>query len=292
MQRSRNLTVVFILLAIPCLVLADGAGTTGGITLSQTIGARAEAMAGAYTAVGGDVLGIYYNPALASTLKEKQAAILYQKGIAEDNFGALCVGAPLGFGTVAGSLVYYNAGDVELINSGGEERTVNAQKDLLAILSYARKMGKLSAGASLKYLSSKLAEEEEATTLAFDLGGNYQIDDRTMVGLAILNIGGELKYLKEADEVPESIRAGISHQWPELLISGDAVKRDDKNSGHIGAEYIFKKLLSIRAGYTIDEDLGGPSFGFGLNHNQFSINYALSSKEDLDLSHYVGLTYK
>jgi len=282
---------VFILLAIPCLVLAGGAGTTGGITLSQTIGARAEAMAEAYTAVSGDVLGIYYNPALASTLKEKQAAILYQKGIAEDNFGAFSVGAPLGFGTVAGSLVYYNAGDVELIDLAGKERTVNAQKDLLAIFSYAKKIGKFSAGASLKYLSSKLAEEK-ATTPAFDLGGNYQINTRTMVGLAILNIGGELRYLKEADEIPLTIRAGISHQWPELLIAGDIVKRDDKTSGHIGAEYTFKKLLSIRAGYTIDEDLGGPGFGFGLNHNQFSINYALSSKEDLDLSHYVGLTYK
>ena len=292
MSKIRVLTVVFILLAIPCLVLADGAGTTGGITLSQTIGARAEAMAGAYTAVGGDVLGIHYNPALASTLKEKQASILYQRGIAEDNFGAFCVGAPLGFGTVAGSLVYYNAGDVELIDSEGEERTVNAQKDLLAIFSYAKKIGKFSAGASLKYLSSKLAEEKEATTLAFDLGGNYQIDDRTMVGLAILNIGGELKYLEEADKVPLTVRAGISHQWPELLVAGDIVKRDDKTSGHIGAEYTFKKLLSIQAGYTIDKDLGGPGFGFGLNHNQFSINYALSSKEDLDLSHYVGLTYK
>ena len=28
-----------------------------------------EVMAGAYTAVSGDVLGIHYNPALASTLK-------------------------------------------------------------------------------------------------------------------------------------------------------------------------------------------------------------------------------
>ncbi len=98
---------------------AKGAGTSGGIILEQPAGARASGMAEAYTAVGGDISVLHYNPASLISLPGREAAFTYQRGLADDSFMSLLYGQPTPLGVFGGAFSYYTAGDIELIDLDG-----------------------------------------------------------------------------------------------------------------------------------------------------------------------------
>lgn len=287
------LLIVFLQIKFSLLIVTSESAT-GAIILSQPIGARASGMGEAYTTSKGDVLGIYYNP---SCSYDKLISVLYQRGIAEDNFGVIGFGYPTEIGNFAGSVLYYSAGSIELINLQEEEKTVNAQTDFLVTISYSKKFGELSFGGNSKFLSSKLVEEVSANTFAFDLGSNYQIIDDMIVGLSVQNIGGKLKYLDEGDKIPLTIRLGSSYKIPLadshfLLTALDIVKvNDNKIKLHTGFEYTYE-LYSLRAGYKIGYDTDKLTFGCGYLQDRYSIDYAISIMGELGLIHRVSLNYK
>lgn len=116
------------------MVYATGQGTSGAVVLAQSIGAKAGGMADTYASVDGDICALHYNPAGLVSLKEKQASFIYQRGVAEDNFGVINLGIPAGRGVFAGSFVYYTVGNIELIDISGNSRTVKGQQDYIVIL--------------------------------------------------------------------------------------------------------------------------------------------------------------
>lgn len=292
-------------------VFAKGEGTTGAVVLSQPIGARAVGMAEAYTAVEADVCGLHYNPAGLAGLKSRQASVLGQTGIAEDIFGIAAFGMPIEkIGTVAGSLIYYTAGDIDLIDSTGAERTVNAETDILATLSCGRSLGDLlgdiplAVGLNVKILSSSLVEET-ATAFAVDVGGLYKLlDEKLALGLALQNAGTKLQYLDGGEKwaLPMVIRGGAAYKQPlaeghEILGAVDMViPLDSKIKANLGLEYLFQELLAVRAGYKIGYDSDSATIGLGflpgeLIGQKIGIDYALSLMKDLPLTHRVGLSY-
>jgi hypothetical protein len=71
---------------------AKGAWTSGAIVLEQPVGARASGMAEGYTAVGGEIGVIHYNPAGLISVPNREAAFSYQRGLADDSFMTLLYG--------------------------------------------------------------------------------------------------------------------------------------------------------------------------------------------------------
>ncbi len=288
--------VLFLIFSFSFAVInkveAGDEGTSGAIILSQPMGARASAMAEAYTAISGNIDCLYYNPAGIALLEKKQMSFTYQKGISDDNFGIINFGLPTKNGVFAGSLILYTAGDIELIDIFGNSRTVKSQEDYLAAFSYSRNLFKnVSIGLNAKVLHSTLVEDFSATAFAFDIGGLYKRKNFSL-GLAVQNIGTKLKYEDEGDSLPMNIRTGISYRINDLSLGFDIIKpNDDDLKENIGMEYTIEKLFTLRAGYKIGYDLDSLTFGIGFNLKDFNIDYATAMKDDFDPTHKVSLTY-
>ncbi|MEW6040829.1 MAG: hypothetical protein AB1633_04840, partial [Elusimicrobiota bacterium] len=204
-------------------ILYAGAGTSGGVTLLQPIGARANGMGEAYTTSEDDILSIYYNPALE--LNSSQFSVFYKTGIAEDSFNSLGLGIPFGFGSLATTIVNYDAGTILLLDSAGNERTVNAQTDNLITITLSKKINKVVIGGNFKILNSKLVEEFSATSNMFDIGGKIDISKKIKIGLSFQNLGGEIKYSEKGDKLPQTLRTGLAYRTLNgLIMAIDIVK--------------------------------------------------------------------
>lgn len=103
---------------ILAVMVAGGAsaaseGTSGGVSLTLPVGARALGMGEAYTASSGDITGLYYNPAGISRVAGLSASAFYERWVFDDGLGGLLVGGNLGRGYVGFGLLHYSAGEVD-----------------------------------------------------------------------------------------------------------------------------------------------------------------------------------
>ena len=297
----------FLLIAF-CLLQAAAAGASGGGTSSAEFllrppGARATGMAEAYSSLGTDVGGItaiYYNPASAAYLRKPEFSVMGQRGFADDNYGSLYFGFPTTmYGTYGGGVQYYNAGDIELINTAGESRTVNAEQDLAAFFNYGTIYSGFASGINARILRSSLVDQFDAIAVAADLGAQARfLDDQVSVGLSVDNLGTQLQYHSVGEQIPLVVRGGASYRYPfidgsHLIASMDGMfVRGENGKALIGFEYFLRNVVSLRAGYKAGQDIGKLSFGFGVVVAKVRIDYALTDADGLGKVHTASLTYK
>jgi len=284
------IALLIIISAASVSAKADKEGTCGGVLLTVPVGPRSSAMADAFTAVDDDLNCIYSNPAGIATLKKSKTSFIYQRNIADDSFGVVDIGAPLNGGALGGSLIYYTAGNINLIDTGLNEKTVNAQRDYIATLTYGFKaFDNFYIGTNERLLHSTLVDEFSALVFVFDVGALYKRRDFNF-GLALKNIGSKLKYDVKGDSLPFEVAAGAAYAYKNLLATADVKKTlDDSFKGSIGAEYNIKNVIALRSGYKINYDLDTFSGGIGLFINNFELDYALSSMNELGYAHRVSL---
>lgn len=269
---------------------ASGQGTTAAVILTQPIGARASGMGEAVTSIEGDICGLHYNPASLARLTNKEVSLSLHRGIAEDYFGTLIFGLPTKIGIFAWSFVYYNAGDIVLIDLSWDEREVNALTDYLLTVSFSRKMTEgLSIGLSTKLLNSTIVDEFSANAFAVDFGGQYRLD-KIGLGLSVQNLGTGLKYIEEKAPLPLVFRLGASYDLDPGLVVFDIVRRVDEVKANVGLEYWYHKLFAIRFGYRFG-DIAPFSSGLGFAINDTGIDYSIMVSNDLGLIHRMGLTH-
>lgn len=80
-------------------------------------------------------------------------------------------------------------------------------------------------GTNLKILNSRLVDEISTISFAIDAGISYKIFDKLNTGISIQNLGGKIKYSREGDNLPLTIRLGASYKFvPNLLAAVELVK--------------------------------------------------------------------
>ena len=121
----RRLAALLLLAASPAL---GESGLTGGETLQRTLGARAAAMGRAFVSIPGEPDGLWYNPAGTAFLETPAAATTYLSGLAGGGHGLMTYVQPEGKIAYSGSLLYFNAGTIELNLSNGTQGPVTAQE--------------------------------------------------------------------------------------------------------------------------------------------------------------------
>jgi len=291
---------LFLILALVSSLWAKGAGTSGGIILDQPIGARACGMAEAYTAVGGELGAIHYNPASLISLPGREASFTYQRGLADDNFMSLLYGQPTPIGVFGGAFSYYTAGEMELIDLDGNEWTVKAEQDFVVLAGFARKfLEKLPMGINLKIISSRLVEAESGTAFAVDLGGLYYPPlEGLAIGLAIRNLGTKLEFISEGDSLPLTICVGGAYERSfgsqKILMSIDLpfLVYEEKVTPAVGFEFDWREMVQGRVGYKFNSDDTGLALGMGFTYQNYFINYAFGLANRLENSHRVSLGVK
>lgn len=284
--------------------LASAAGGTyAGNVLLKAPSARAASMGEAYSSLGSDVGGIpsyQYNPAATAFLKGPEFSFTGQRGVADDNYGSLFLGTRSELGSFAGHLLYYSVGNIELIDTLGQSRTVNAEQDLGMDLNYSERLFKrFATGITVKFLSSRLVETLNANAAAIDLGGQGRfMDDQLTIGLSALNIGSGLSYLDSTESLPITVRGGASYLYPFTdqgrgLFSLDFRKVKDENlKEDLGFEYLWSQMLAFRAGYRAGQDQGKLSFGLGFLVRTYQIDYAYTFEGALGSQHTISLSAK
>lgn len=288
--------------------LRAAAGATSSSILLKSPNARPQGMAEAFSSISSDLGGIsalHYNPSAPAFLNHCETSFMGQKGLVEDNFGAFFLGLPTNWGTYSASVLYYNLGDIELIDTLGQSKTVTAQEDLVASFNFSETiLEKYGTGISLKIIHAKLVDTFSSNAVAIDFGGLVKFfNKQCALGFAAQNIGSKLTYINTSESLPLTIRAGISYHvsfknfgfknWGNALFSFDVVKETEQNLKNlIGVEYLWNDTLSLRSGYKIGQDRGKYNFGIGFIIGNFEIDYALSDSESLGKTHMASLTYK
>lgn len=164
-------------------------------------------------------------------------------------------------------------------------------------LSYARAFtDKFSAGGTIKYAMESLWSDQVisivnsvtgevtdyktyADVILFDFGMKYNTGFRSVqMGISVQNFGSQVTFAKVAHSAPLAFRLGVSanlfgsdailftNDMNRLTVAYDLFQPNDyKQQMHIGAEYCFADIVALRAGYKVDYDTEGLTFGGGVH---------------------------
>lgn len=164
-------------------------------------------------------------------------------------------------------------------------------------------MTDLSVGVNVRYLSQSLTEDNSYTSFAGDIAAIYKIGDITS-SLGISNIGTGIEDAAgNKFDIPTSLTIGST--WDATLAENHGLKAsidaDYYFSGDctaaLGAQYAFKDMLFVRAGYHLATDNAVlPSFltlGLGVSYAGFGLDAAFITANDaLGNTLTFGLTYR
>jgi len=263
-------------------------GTTAAKFLSVGIGARANAMGGAFSSIANDASSLYWNPAGAATLDDFEVKFTYTnlyKDLDIDlNYLALVIPAgELGNFGISITAIDYGEMDVttEYFPEGTGERF--SASSYAFGLSYARHITEsFSAGVTIKYVTEGIFNSS-ANGVAFDIGTKFNTPFWGINFASIItNYGSKLQmtgedllirydqdpnrngnnesvdayYKTDHFDLPLKLQIGISRDFNFLrnyrfTLAVDATHPNDNTEYvNIGGELsLLDNLISLRGGY-------------------------------------------
>lgn len=287
---------------------------TGMKFLSTSLDARASGLGEAVTAIEGNSLALFYNPAsMARTEQMFDISMGQVNYIADINYiyGTASYQPGQGeWGVFGISFISVDYGDLL-----GTIRAENEQGFLdVGVFSpvafsfgvgYSRSLtNQFSVGGHIKYVKqdltggfvnfssdqSGIAVETAKDVLVVDFGVLYNTGYKSLnLGMSIRNFSQEITYLTESFQLPLMLNIGLSMNVMDifenddnvhaLLVSVDAKHpRDYPEQLAFGAEYVFMEMFAMRAGYSFPNDEHGFSAGLGFHKSisdyQFGIDYS------------------
>lgn len=311
-RRTAALSLALILCVLPSASRAAGIypseGSTSAAFLKLPVGARAAAMAGAFTAVPGDPFAVYWNPAgLAYAPRVRSLGFFhndYFQGLGQEflSYTERRWGGALGLGLN----YFYSASDMERRSGLYESDPANPVSPVEGTfgaydLAFSAAYGwnyrpDLALGGAVKLIRQSI-DTESGASVALDLGLLRSFAWRGAVytaGASVQNIGPGIKFVSRRYGLPLIFRTGLSRRFDEygLLVSLEADKAvDNYPSFVLGTEYKLTDRLSVRSGYSYrlhGNELGGWSgfsAGAGVAFDRLTFDYAFSPFGVLGNSH-------
>lgn len=312
-EMKKILTIAALLSTSMNLAWATGKGESGAQFLRIGAGARALGMAGAFSPVADDATAIYWNPAGMASVEKREVSLTYDSYFKDSASQYLGYAHPMGEkGTLGLGVSMFSVRNIDKRSATGGDAdspdmgTFNTQ-DLSVSIGWANKMGlgsgRLNYGVAGKFIRSDLGTSNAATG-ALDMGTMYKFseDSGFNLSLAVLNLGGQLKFNSEGDPLPLSVRPGMA--WTgnvgsmgKLIAAVDADMEihDGKTFIEPGVEWQIHPAIALRTGYQFGRDTGAGSaysVGMGFNVSNLKIDYAFVPYGDLGDTHRISLGYK
>jgi hypothetical protein len=313
----------------------DNTGTAGALFLRLGCGPRQVSMGGASAALGPGVSTVFWNAAGLADLRGKSIWFSDTEYVAGIRIMSLAYGQTvdrLG-GTLALSVLSLSSGDMKVTTTDEIDGVANGESfswsDLAVGISYARSLtDRFSIGGTAKYIREGIGSiraigyDGAAHGVAFDFGTLYYTGYRSLrFGVAATNFGPSLTFggdytdnyyvgshpVEETKaygdyDLPLMFQAGIAYD-PVMTASQTmtlAMDFSHPNDGperlHLGAEYVIRQVLAIRAGKVINWEGRGPFVGVGLNvlrglGGKMQLDYAYSGMEALEPVHQLSIGY-
>lgn len=273
--------------------------------MRMNVGAKAEGLGGAFTALADDGSAIYWNPARTIFNREKHLQGNYSHLSLDRSFNVLAYSHKFEIKDFALGAMFINSG-----TSGIEGYSLDNQKQgtftasdnvLLVSGSYAVNQF-FSFGGNIKFLMNKV-ENQTDSGFGVDLATFYRPIEEVKIGLVAHDIYTKVGKESGIGRLPWNVKMGIAVQeiFEELTFASDLTKVEGNSKiGYaFGVEWKFWDKTSdleiaFRSGVnTISFDNLGFSAGVGFKKNSFGFDYAFVSNQEsvFGQSHIISTSY-
>ncbi|MDQ1266116.1 MAG: hypothetical protein QG635_1268 [Bacteroidota bacterium] len=275
-------------------------GAAGAQYLKIGVGGRANAMAGAASAISDDLSTLFWNPAGLSDLKGINAYFAYTQwfGGFSHNFASASMELNENF-KVGASIISFNSQEMKYTTVAQPDGTgANfSENDIAMGLTLAGVLtDQFSFGITAKYISNAIGNLS-SNGIAFDIGTRYNTGIYGIIlGFSLHNLGSEqqydgqdlrgsskinnalyaapldMSYVANSYTIPLTFRAGIAGDIIKegehhLLAAFDFMALSDVPEQYaIGAEYTWNEIISGRVGWRFGQYQDGFSAGIGLKY--------------------------
>lgn len=296
MHLTRLITIIGIILVLSS-ANAFSSGTTAADFLNIGVSAHQEALSGSGDVLSNDISAAFINPAGLSFMERAGATFMHSIWYQDISYEYLGTALPLSSkSTIGVSSVYLHMGKIDAYNSYDQEIGSVAPYSLAAIASYSYKIRyNLSLGINAKIISEKLVEKQ-ANGYAVDLGGQYLLNNFSF-GLAVDNLGPNMKYENESYKLPTAVSFGFGYALPTMPVAvmiGARKAIDQDISLATGLEYRLNDYFSLRSGYgAIGENNQASDFnlGAGFRFSSGVIDYAFNPGNHMGATHAFSFTF-
>jgi len=243
--------IALVASTIPAFGQINKVGTIGFKFLDIGVGARAQAMGEAYTAIANDAASVFWNPAGIANVENGDLFAGYTQWPADINLYSIALAKKMDLPMLGTSALALSG---TLLNTGLMNRTTEFDNDgdfsgTFAYEDYAfgLTMGKyltdrFAFGATVKLIHEKI-DEWDVNTWAVDIGTYYETGFKSIrIGMAIMNFGPDVTFQVDDDK---------DGAFDEDPIDGI----DQDGDGEDGEDIVQKATplpLTFRAGIAMD----------------------------------------
>lgn len=329
----KNLTIYTIALLLVIGVCATAAdytktGSVGAQFLKVGVGARYQGMGEASVAMVDDAYSLYWNPAGLANIDGTDISFTNVNWITDISLNFVSLGTRVeDFGTIGFAATLLSMGDMEVTTVDQPDGTGEMFSATSFALSagYARYLtNRLAFGAAIKYIYEKIYRES-AGGFAFDFGTQLHTGFRSLrIGMNISNLGPEMEFSGpdlditfegdggtttggnidvNAYDIPLTFRLGLAfdfvnnldNRWTFAMEAKHP--NDNEQQAALGTEYCFQQRYFLRAGYKLNYEEQGLTFGGGLRaplgeSSELVLDYAWSDFGRLESVHRFSLGFK
>jgi hypothetical protein len=259
--------------------------TTAAAFLEIGVGSRAVGMGGAFVATANDASAMYWNPGGLARLEKPEIIFVHTEWIADITFDYAGFVFPLsGIGIVGANITTLNMSEMEVRTIDRQDGTGEFfdASDMAIGISFATNLtDRFSIGLNAKYIMQRIWKET-AHGFAIDIGTLYNTGiEGLRLGAALTNFGTDMQMTgndllvyhdidptqlgnnerifaqmeTEAWPLPLNFQFGVAmdlikNAEHKITLETDAVHPvNNTESVHLGAEYTFRDMFYIRAGY-------------------------------------------
>lgn len=280
--------------------LAGDPGSAGALFLRIGMGARASGMGEAFVGVAEDASSVYWNPGAMAAVLGTAVTVMHNEYLQSVRLEQVALTHETEWGTLG---LGFTGMYMDALERRDEVATAIPLGtfdvyDVSVTAGFARYIVPNTAlGVSVKPVWERI-DDETATGLAVDVGV-YHVSRIEGVKFAAVagNLGRPMKFDAEEYALPRFVKVGGSYErqletYGDILFTFDAVfPNDDDFRQHVGLEYGYNDMFFLRSGYKAGYDSQGATFGAGVSHGQFALDYAmLLIRNDLGDSHRVSLS--
>lgn len=310
-MKKITLIIVAAAMLAPGLSRAETNDSPQFIWLYIEPGSRPGGLGKSFTGLADDANASFYNPGGLALQEKSGVTVMHEpRGVGSDlkdifyDFVAFSYKTEK-YGTFCMDVIYSDAGKSDIVddqnNVLGTMHSYGAAPSLY--WSYPL-MPNLGVGGGVTYAYEHLTDLEGGVNqqLLFNVGTLYQTPVKGLSGgLALTNLGQnktgtrvneQNQQIEVSWPPPRTVRFGVGYNilstdFNDLTAVGDMSKLlmnfDDGFGDELGqavysggAEYIYAKMVAVRAGYYFDKagEIKGLTLGFGFSYKDLSFDYA------------------
>ncbi|MBL7999649.1 MAG: PorV/PorQ family protein, partial [Candidatus Kapabacteria bacterium] len=199
-------------------------GAAGGQFLKVAVGARANAMGGAFSAISNDLSGLFYNNAGIVDIKGYAADISYTQWFGGYSHNFLAGVIPVGDKyRVALSVTSFSSGDIPFttVEDGGRLGLTYQVADFAIGGTFSAFLTEqFSFGVTAKYIQNSIASMN-ANGIVLDIGTLYRFSGYR-VGFSISNLGPQMTYSGQNQNLKIQPIPGLQQQTLDAQLSSSA----------------------------------------------------------------------